>query len=138
MPASSRAATLVQSKAARPYRSARLRVSMPLRRTYRRDLIAAGRVPWIHKYGLRVDRGVTRTVWIDASAGIAGDMLLGALVDLGVPLETLQGTVDAVLPGGVSLDALLVRRAGLRATHIGVRVEDDEASRTWSDVRGMV
>jgi uncharacterized protein (TIGR00299 family) protein len=81
---------------------------------------------------------VTRTLWIDASAGIAGDMLLGALVDLGIPLETLQHAVDAVLPGGASLDALIVRRAGLRATQVVVRVEDDGASRRWSDVREMV
>jgi pyridinium-3,5-bisthiocarboxylic acid mononucleotide nickel chelatase len=65
-------------------------------------------------------------------------MLLGALVDLGLPLESLQQAVDAVLPGGASLDALLVRRAGLRATQVRVRVEDDGASRTWSDVRDLV
>src|SRR4051794_32048790 len=65
-------------------------------------------------------------------------MLLAALVDLGVPLETLQHAVDAVLPGSVSLGALPVRRAGLRATQVQVRVEDDGTSRTWSDVRDIV
>jgi uncharacterized protein (TIGR00299 family) protein len=80
---------------------------------------------------------VTRILWIDASAGIAGDMLLGALVDLGVPMAMLQEAVDAVLPG-VSLTQLPVRRAGLRATHVDVRAADDGTSRTWADVRQLI
>ena len=81
---------------------------------------------------------MTRTLWIDASAGIAGDMLLGALVDLGVPLGALQEAVDAVLPGGVSLSAQQVRRAGLRATKVDVAAADDDTSRTWAAVRRLI
>src|SRR5690349_2860829 len=77
-------------------------------------------------------------LWIDASAGIAGDMLLGALVDLGVPLASLQEAVDAVLPGAVSFAAVPVRRAGLRATHVDVAVADDDTSRSWADVRELI
>jgi pyridinium-3,5-bisthiocarboxylic acid mononucleotide nickel chelatase len=80
---------------------------------------------------------VTRTLWIDASAGIAGDMLLGALVDLGVSIATLQEAVDAVLPG-VSLTALPVRRAGLRAARVDVTAADDGTSRTWADVGRLI
>src|SRR4051812_50028860 len=65
-------------------------------------------------------------------------MLLGALVDLGVPLATLQEAVDAALPGTIRLDLTDVRRAGLRATHVEVTVEDDAGSRTWTDVRRLL
>src|SRR4051794_41039542 len=65
-------------------------------------------------------------------------MLLGALVDLGVPVAALQEAVDAVLLGAVSLTAIPVRRAGLRATHVDVAAADDGASRTWADVRVLI
>ena len=46
---------------------------------------------------------MTATVWVDASSGASGDMLLGALVGAGVPVEVLQAAVDAVAPEPVTL-----------------------------------
>jgi len=84
--------------------------------------------------------GVPRMLWIDATAGVAGDMLVGGLVDVGVPLPTMQAAVDAVLPGAARLTARPVTRAGLRATKVDVDVvgHADPERRTWAEIRRML
>ncbi|GAA4704121.1 nickel pincer cofactor biosynthesis protein LarC [Nocardioides conyzicola] len=77
-------------------------------------------------------------VWIDASSGASGDMLLGALVGAGVPVEVLQHAIDAVSPEPVTLRVEEVRRGGLAATRVHVDVPDSHHHRTWRDVRTML
>lgn len=76
--------------------------------------------------------------WVDASAGAAGDMLLGALVGAGVPADVLQTAVDAVSPEPVRLSVEQVRRGGLVATRCQVEVADSTTHRTWADVRRLL
>ncbi len=78
-------------------------------------------------------------VYIDASAGVAGDMLLGALVDAGADLATLQARVDAVLPEAVRLRRKMVTRAGLQATKVDVEVlVADPPHRTWRTIADLI
>ena len=76
--------------------------------------------------------------WLDCAAGASGDMLLGALVDAGVPVGTLQAAVDALGVEPVELAVSAVERHGIGATAVEVRVPDAAATRTWADVRGLV
>ena len=78
------------------------------------------------------------TVWVDASSGASGDMLLGALVGAGVPLDVLQTAVDAVSPEPVTLRAESVSRHGFAATRVHVEVSDSVHHRTWRDIRAML
>jgi uncharacterized protein (TIGR00299 family) protein len=66
---------------------------------------------------------MTRIAYLDATAGASGDMLLGALLDLGLPLDALRSELAKLPFQGYRLEARAVQRAGLRATKLDVIVE---------------
>lgn len=61
-----------------------------------------------------------RIAYLDCASGAAGDMLLGALVDLGLPVESLQRELARLPLGGYRIEAHKVHRAGLHATKVDV------------------
>ena len=62
-----------------------------------------------------------KIAYLDCFSGISGDMLLGALVDAGVPMSLLQETVRA-LNVGAEITAARVDRNGISATKVDVIV----------------
>ena len=76
--------------------------------------------------------------WVDASAGASGDMLLGALLGAGVPLDVLAVAVDAVAPERVMLSSEQVTRGGFVATRCHVEVADSVTHRRWPDVEDLL
>lgn len=80
-----------------------------------------------------------RVAWVDVRAGVAADMLLGALLDAGAALAVVREHVAAVLPDTVLLTVREVGRAGLRATKLDVRLRvPDQPERSWADVRALI
>src|SRR5687768_2446498 len=76
--------------------------------------------------------------WLDLAAGASGDMLLGALVDAGVPLEVPAAAVAALPVERISLATEPVTRHGLGATRVHVQAPPSTEHRRWSDVRAML
>ena len=72
--------------------------------------------------------------YIDMIGGVSGDMLLGAMVAVGLDLDQLQVELDKLPDRGYRLDKKLVTRGGLEATLVNVYLDDDgEQKRSWDD-----
>jgi uncharacterized protein (TIGR00299 family) protein len=67
---------------------------------------------------------VSRVVYFDCASGASGDMLLGALVDLGLPLPLLSEELAKVPLSGYRLEARKVLRSGWQATKVDVVLAD--------------
>jgi len=67
-----------------------------------------------------------RLAYLDAFAGVSGDMLLGALIHAGAPVEVLRDTLKS-LHLGATLEVERVDRAGIQATHIRIVTHGEPA-----------
>jgi pyridinium-3,5-bisthiocarboxylic acid mononucleotide nickel chelatase len=76
--------------------------------------------------------------WLDLSAGASGDMLLGALVDAGVPLEVPARAIAALPVEQIRLVSEQTSRHGLGATRVHVHAPPSAEHRTWADVRALL
>ena len=65
--------------------------------------------------------------YFDCFSGVSGDMCLGALVDAGVPLDTIRETLSRLPVSGYELEAEKVSRAGIAATQVKVILSESEA-----------
>jgi uncharacterized protein (TIGR00299 family) protein len=77
---------------------------------------------------------MARLAYLDCFSGISGDMLLGALLDAGLPLEDLRRELGRIPLEGYRLEARRVTRAGIAATHATVTVDAGQSPRTLADV----
>jgi pyridinium-3,5-bisthiocarboxylic acid mononucleotide nickel chelatase len=64
-------------------------------------------------------------IYIDASSGASGDMLLGALLDVGLPETALREALARMPVEGYRLDIRREMRGGLAATRADVRLLDE-------------
>ncbi|WP_328752636.1 nickel pincer cofactor biosynthesis protein LarC [Streptomyces sp. NBC_00285] len=72
--------------------------------------------------------------WINPFTGLAGDMLLAALIDAGAPLDAIRAAITATGLTGWDLTAERVTDHGLTATRVHVHVTDTRAERQAAEV----
>ncbi len=81
---------------------------------------------------------MSRITYLDCFSGVSGDMLLGAVIDTGIPVENLRSELKRLPLEGYELTAGRVKRAGIAATHARVAVHGQPAPRTLSDVLEII
>ena len=76
--------------------------------------------------------------YFDCFSGISGDMTLGALIDLGVPLNYLQDRLSSIPLKDFDITVTPVQRNGIRAMSVNVGMYDDQTSRNFADIRSLI
>lgn len=79
-----------------------------------------------------------KTLFFDCFSGAAGDMILGALVDAGVPEEAVRAALERLDLPGWELTFEEVERGALRALRASVSTEETHAHRTINDIESII
>jgi len=79
-----------------------------------------------------------RIAYLDCASGISGDMTLGALVDAGAELATIQTAIDSLGLPSCRLVATEVKKRGFRATQITVEHEPEHKHRHLHHITTMI
>jgi len=79
-----------------------------------------------------------RILYLDCFSGIAGDMLLGALVDLGVDVGLIRDRLSTLPLHGYSISAKRTARQGIGGIKFDVKISHGHHERGWSDIRAIL
>jgi uncharacterized protein (TIGR00299 family) protein len=76
--------------------------------------------------------------FVDCFAGISGDMLLGALIDAGAPVDNLLYGLETLPLSGWELKIDRVRKGAIAATSVSVIVNEKQPERHLADIESIV
>ncbi|HVG18649.1 MAG TPA: nickel pincer cofactor biosynthesis protein LarC [Blastocatellia bacterium] len=80
-----------------------------------------------------------RAIYFDCFAGVSGDMIIGALLDLGLDLKLLCEQLSTLGLSGYRIKSERVKRSGIAAMKFDVVVDErKQPARTLSDVREII
>lgn len=79
-------------------------------------------------------RNSMKLAYFDCFSGISGDMILGALVDAGCPLERLRQELRLLNVSGWDISAERVWKNGMAATYVRVTTEDTQKHRSLATI----
>ncbi|MGI9607449.1 MAG: nickel pincer cofactor biosynthesis protein LarC [Acidimicrobiales bacterium] len=81
---------------------------------------------------------MTRTTWVHPFNGVAGDMMLGALIDAGASVETIRTGLDTLGVDGWQLHVHPIERRGLGGTDVRVEANEGHVHRTAVEIIELV
>ncbi len=87
-----------------------------------------------HREPLTRGAGIGKTLFLDAFSGIAGDMTIAALVDLGVPFEVVEGAVSALPISGYRLVLSRALAGAIGVTRFDVVLGKSSRERSYGQI----
>jgi uncharacterized protein (TIGR00299 family) protein len=82
--------------------------------------------------------GAGKILFLDAPSGLAGDMIIAALVDLGVPGAAVADALVGIPMTGFHVHFGTRVRSGVVATSFEVHVDEGQPARTYGSIRAML
>ena len=79
-----------------------------------------------------------KIAYLDCFSGISGNMILGALVDLGLDIAELKEKLGRLDIKGWRIDAAKVAKQGISATYVDVVTRGGEDGRTLEDITRII
>lgn len=81
---------------------------------------------------------MTKLAYFDCPSGASGDMILGACLDAGLPLDHLRTQIDFLDLHGYQLTTQTVMKNGLASCSFHVQVAHQHHHRHWSHIRNLI
>ncbi|MCI0415138.1 nickel pincer cofactor biosynthesis protein LarC [bacterium] len=72
-----------------------------------------------------------KILYIEATSGVSGDMLLGALLDAGVPVEVLSEAWTALDIDNYEVEVFQTQKSGMNALRCRVSTQETKGAKTW-------
>ncbi len=79
-----------------------------------------------------------KIAYFDCFSGVSGDMILGALIDAGLDVETLRQNLAGLHLSEYELKASRTRKGAIEATDVQVVVHSEVAERKLIDIEGVI
>ncbi len=81
---------------------------------------------------------LVKIAYFDPFSGASGDMILGALVDAGLPFGHLTRELGKLGLEGYQIRVEPASQHGIHGSRVVVDLTEDHHSRTWADIRGLL
>ncbi|MBE9503042.1 MAG: nickel pincer cofactor biosynthesis protein LarC [Proteobacteria bacterium] len=79
-----------------------------------------------------------KTLYLDCFSGISGDMVVGAFIDLGLPLNFLKVELHKLSLDGYELDVKRVKKNSIDSANFSVQVEEKQKARDYKGIKNMI
>jgi uncharacterized protein (TIGR00299 family) protein len=81
---------------------------------------------------------MTTIAYFDCFSGIAGDMILGALIDCGVDSKYLKEELEKLELSGYTIEVKKVKKNNITATDVYIDIDETQQHRNLSDINNIL